>query len=373
VIPRAGRGLLVAATGCVAIGFALGPPAAAAKPPRITALRCLDRCADLRATAEGGTVRFAGRHLGHIGEVRFHSSGGPVAVAPTVADQLRVKATVPAGAGDGRPLLVEAGGEGARAPKALRVVPDTRLPDSFSLDRARSGPRQLFFDGRHPERLRFRFESAGRADVRIHVVRRHGGHVARSWTEHDLLPYSRHTLRWDGAEGKGNAAPDGKYKFRLGERGARSFGTGRFRLFGFEFPVRGPHGYGGSVQRFGAPRSGGRVHQDQDVFADCGTTEVAARGGTVQARGSDPQLYGNWLVVDGRGTSTDYRYAHLLHPTPLRTGERVHTGQPIGHVGRTGNARTVGCMLHFEIWPSGWGHGGPVDPLPYLRRWDGWS
>lgn len=371
---RVGRAFLIATTGCTALGLALGPATAGAKPPRITALRCLERCADLRALAEGGKVSFTGRHLGHVDEVRFHGSGGPVSAVPATVNQHRVKAPVPPGAADGRALLAEPGGDSARAPKPFHVVPDSSVPSSFSLGRAKAGPRHVFFDGRHPERLRFRFESAGRTDLRILVIRRHGGHVAKSWTKHNLLPYSKHTLGWDGSENGGAAAPDGKYKFKLGERGqSRRFGVGHFRLFGYEFPVRGSHGYGGPVQRFGAPRSGGRVHQGQDVFSPCGTQEVAARGGTVQARGSDPVLYGNWLVIDGRGTSTDYRYAHLLHPTPLHTGERVHTGQTVGRVGRTGNARTVGCMLHFEMWPQGWGHGNPVDPLPSLRRWDGWS
>jgi murein DD-endopeptidase MepM/ murein hydrolase activator NlpD len=139
------------------------------------------------------------------------------------------------------------------------------------------------------------------------------------------------------------------------------------------FPVRGRHGYGGPVQRFGAPRTGGRVHQGQDVFASCGTPVVAARGGRVQARGSDPVLYGNWVVIDARGTKTDYRYAHFLHPASVHDGERVKTGQRIGRIGKTGNARTVGCQLHFEVWPRGWDRRHPVDPLPILRRWDGWS
>lgn len=147
----------------------------------------------------------------------------------------------------------------------------------------------------------------------------------------------------------------------------------RLRLFSGKFPVRGPHDYGGPVQRFGAPRSGGRVHQGQDVFAGCGTRVVAARGGRVQARGSDPVLYGNWVVIDARGTRTDYRYAHFLHPASVHQGERVRTGDEIGLIGKTGNARSVGCMLHIEVWPHGWNHDSPVDPLPILKRWDGWS
>jgi murein DD-endopeptidase MepM/ murein hydrolase activator NlpD len=93
----------------------------------------------------------------------------------------------------------------------------------------------------------------------------------------------------------------------------------------------------------------------------------------VQARGSDPVLYGNWVVIDARGTATDYRYAHFLHPASVRRGERVRTGARIARVGKTGNARSVGCQLHFEVWPAGWHRGEPVDPLPILRRWDRWS
>jgi murein DD-endopeptidase MepM/ murein hydrolase activator NlpD len=51
----------------------------------------------------------------------------------------------------------------------------------------------------------------------------------------------------------------------------------------------------------------------------------------------------------------------------------VATGQRIGRVGKTGNAKTVGCMLHFEVWPHRWEHRRPADPLPFLKRWDGWS
>jgi len=47
----------------------------------------------------------------------------------------------------------------------------------------------------------------------------------------------------------------------------------------------------------------------------------------------------------------------------------VHTGQRIGSVGKTGNARTVGCHLHFEIHLRGQ----PIDPEPALRRWDRFS
>ena len=82
---------------------------------------------------------------------------------------------------------------------------------------------------------------------------------------------------------------------------------------------------------------------------------------------------GNYLVIDGAGTSVDYVYMHLAEPTPFASGDRVYTGQQIGAVGETGNAR--GCHLHYEMWGApGWYDGGrPFDPLPPLLAWDRWS
>ncbi len=47
----------------------------------------------------------------------------------------------------------------------------------------------------------------------------------------------------------------------------------------------------------------------------------------------------------------------------------MRSGQRIGSVGKTGNAQTVGCHLHFEMRI----HGKAIDPEPALRRWDSWS
>ncbi len=68
----------------------------------------------------------------------------------------------------------------------------------------------------------------------------------------------------------------------------------------------------------------------------------------------------------GAGERRSYFYSHLIRPPAVDRGDRVWAGRPVGAVGRTGNARTVGCHLHFEIHARG----RPVDPLPALRRWD---
>jgi murein DD-endopeptidase MepM/ murein hydrolase activator NlpD len=135
------------------------------------------------------------------------------------------------------------------------------------------------------------------------------------------------------------------------------------------FPVRGPHGTRGPMGEFGAPRNGGRTHEGFDIVAACGTKLVAARGGKVLQNKLDPVLDGNEVLIHARGTGRNYRYSHLRKPAIPAVGEVVETGQRIGAVGKTGNARTVGCHLHFEMWK----HGHAVDPEPALRRWDRWS
>ncbi len=107
------------------------------------------------------------------------------------------------------------------------------------------------------------------------------------------------------------------------------------------------------------------MHEGFDVVADCGTPLVAVRGGRVLRAGYDPVLYGNYLTIHGEGERRSYLYAHLPRPSPLDRGARVYTGQRVGAVGKTGNARTVGCHLHFEIHVGG----RPIDPEPSLDAW----
>ncbi len=85
--------------------------------------------------------------------------------------------------------------------------------------------------------------------------------------------------------------------------------------------------------------------------------------------GYDPVLYGNYLLIHGLGEDRSYFYAHMIHPAAVHRGDRVWAGERVGSVGKTGNARTVGCHLHFEIHVRG----RPIDPEPALNRWDRYS
>jgi len=128
------------------------------------------------------------------------------------------------------------------------------------------------------------------------------------------------------------------------------------------FPIRGPHSF---WDGFGA----GRGHQGADIGARCGTPLVAALPGKVTRRATHAAA-GNYLVIKAEGIKAELVYMHMARPALRRPGQVVGAGQAGGYVGVSGNAS--GCHLHFVDWQGRyWGGGSPVDPVPYLREWDG--
>lgn len=182
-------------------------------------------------------------------------------------------------------------------------------------------------------------------------------------------PGVERTVRWDGLTDAGRLVPDGTYRVVVSIAGGGRREAGSVELRRYLFPVRGPHGARGPIGNFGAPRDGGRVHKGFDVTARCGTPLAAAVTGTVIESAYDRRLDGNFVVIRGLGQPRQYLYAHMVHPSTFQRGDVVHVGQIIGFVGKTGNAPTVGCHLHFELHL----HGKPIDPEPYLRAWDRYS
>jgi murein DD-endopeptidase MepM/ murein hydrolase activator NlpD len=175
--------------------------------------------------------------------------------------------------------------------------------------------------------------------------------------------------KWDGLTDGGRPVADGSYRVLIGVAGGSEREAGSVTLHGHFFPVRGPHGTRGAVGEFNAPRNGGRRHKGFDVTGTCGTPLAAARTGTVVERAYDRRLDGNFVVIRGLGERRKYLYAHMVHPSPLHRGDEVHVGQIVGKIGRTGNAGSTPCHLHFEIHLGG----RPIDPKPYLRAWDRFS
>ena len=239
----------------------------------------------------------------------------------------------------------------------------------FRLEATKVKPRTALFDGPRKPTLRYRFRADRRTETISTVVDAKRGRVVAAFHERGAEPGVRHSERWNGITRRGKAARDGRYQWRVGPKGGTLRFAGSFRLHGHVFPVDGPHGDRGPIGDFGAPRSGGRTHEGFDITGACGTPLVVARGGKVARAGYDPVLYGYFVLVNGRKTNESYFYSHLIAPSPLRRGERVHTGDRVGSIGQTGNAAGTPCHLHFELRRQG----DPVDPEPRLRDWDGWS
>ena len=150
-------------------------------------------------------------------------------------------------------------------------------------------------------------------------------------------------------------------------------GTPTGLVRGYVFPILGPHDFGDKIARFGAPRYG-HIHEGQDVFAKTGTPEVAVHDGIVVDRGktSDPDDggRGNYVVIYSPPDNHSFVYMHMLKPSPVMLGDKVHSGQVVGQLGCTGSCD--GPHLHFEVRIGKASLGAdtkPVDPLPYLRQW----
>lgn len=241
--------------------------------------------------------------------------------------------------------------------------------DGFRLGATRVTPAQPLLWGKRKIRLHYRFTARRAVDLRIAVVRVRSGNVVATYRARDSEPRRRHTRAWNGLNRRGNAAPDGRYAFRIGLAGRALKPAGTLHLRGHVFPVDGPHGTRGPVGEFHAARNGGRIHEGFDITGACGTPLLAARGGEVAKAGYDPVLYGNYVLIDGAKTGQDYFYAHLIAPAEVADGDRVFTGQRVGRIGQTGNAAGTPCHLHFEVRV----HGDPIDPEPLLGDWDRYS
>lgn len=131
---------------------------------------------------------------------------------------------------------------------------------------------------------------------------------------------------------------------------------------GLVCPIEGPVRF---INDWGYPRSGGRRHQGNDLFALEGTPVVAVLPSiVVSVSRVDVGLGG--LHVSYVDVNGDRWYnAHLLSvQAGIEPGVEIAAGQRIGYVGRSGNARTTPPHNHIQWHPGG---GGPVNPYPILR------
>jgi murein DD-endopeptidase MepM/ murein hydrolase activator NlpD len=264
------------------------------------------------------------------------------------------------------PAAVVAGSAPEPAPGPGSPAP--AAPPEFRILGAHVSPRHAYFAGR-PVAITFRVAAPAPVSLQVEVVRAATDRPVRVLVPPPAPPGVAQRVEWDGLTGGGEVAPGGEYRLRLRGADGRVRRGGTFTFRGHAYPIRGPHADRGPIGAFGVARNGGRIHEGFDVNAACGTPLVAARGGRVVRADYDPVLYGNVVIIHGDRTHRDYWYSHMKHTTRLHVGDRVRTGQRIGSVGATGNARTIGCHLHFEIHSRGT----PIDPAPELHAWDRWS
>jgi murein DD-endopeptidase MepM/ murein hydrolase activator NlpD len=255
----------------------------------------------------------------------------------------------------------------ATATAIALLVPSVTAADDAVVQKASASPSSGYTDSVDGVKIDFRISGSAAADVTIRIAG--GGDEVRTIAVPGVQPATDKTVKWDGLTNGGRLVADGTYRVVVALASGNQKEAGSVELHSHYFPVRGPHGARGPVGEFGAPRDGGRVHKGFDVTARCGTPLAAAVTGTIVKRAYDSRLDGNFIVLRGLGERRKYWYAHMLHPSTFQKGDLVHVGQILGFVGKTGNARTVGCHLHFEIHVSG----RPVNPKPYLRAWDRYS
>jgi murein DD-endopeptidase MepM/ murein hydrolase activator NlpD len=358
--------------------------------PEISKVACVRRCASHKRAQGGSTLRVTGSALDGVVKVVFRGSQGrsdDTSARARAGSSTRLSVKVPIGAVTG-PIAASVSRTVQSLPtKPIAILPppppepNTELSPVPGVPELETGTSRTkaFVDARRAVTFSFRMAGAAPSDVAVELVRASDGAAVKTWSPVPE-PDSVTSVSWNGRLGSAGAKP-GRYSFRLTasegngatvrSAGLQESTRDAFDLYDNMFPIRGRHDYGGRGGRFGTGRAG-HSHQGQDVFARCGTPLVAARGGRVQFKQYHAAA-GYYLVIDAAGSSEDYVYMHMAEPSPFSPGDRVYTGQRIGAVGDTGNAR--GCHLHFELWRGpGWYDGGkPFDPLPSLRAWDAWS
>ena len=378
-----------AATGAVTSG---GGGLLLPKLPKISNVICLTGCAKIREVSVGGSVQITGTDMDSVASVAFRGQDKNIRVEPDLVTSTRVEATVPENAISGRVRVVSTTGSASGPSSQTLTIGEKSFSRTgkLTITDASTTPRKAFQYGFRRPALNFIVNGgAATVDLRVDVVNA-SGDVVRSRFLTGVKPGSSQKVAWGGLVAKGKTAPNGAYHFvvrgndgtaaslstRLKQRRRRAVHSAKvadpfsFRMYGFMFPLRGPHTYGDGI---GAARSG-HTHQGQDVLAKCGLPLRAARAGVVYYNDYQAGGAGNYIVINTIGTGgKSHAYMHMTARSPLKVGAHVKTGQLVGRVGTTGASSA--CHLHFEIWSGpGWYQGGTfLNPTPSLKAWDRYS
>jgi len=107
--------------------------------------------------------------------------------------------------------------------------------------------------------------------------------------------------------------------------------------------------------------AGSRKHEGIDIFSPFHTPVLAAADGTV-TRVNENNLGGKVVWMRPEGKNYTLYYAHLDQQIAVE-GQQVKSGDTLGLMGNTGNAKTTSPHLHFGIYTPN----GTVDPLPFVN------
>ena len=130
----------------------------------------------------------------------------------------------------------------------------------------------------------------------------------------------------------------------------------------YVFPVVGGAAFSDD---FGGPRADTGFHQGIDLFAANGAPLVAVHDGTLFRVGWN--RLGGWRLWLDDGQGNYFYYAHLSAYSDIAVdGAQVHTGDVIGYMGDSGDAKGTPFHLHFEMHPDG---GWAVPPIAYVSAW----
>jgi len=129
------------------------------------------------------------------------------------------------------------------------------------------------------------------------------------------------------------------------------------------FPVKGKNSRAIS-SFFGDPRDGGnREHHGVDIFAARHTPVLAPSNASV-TRVGEGEIGGRYVWLYDSKRSMYLYFAHL-ETREVERGDKILTGQQIGTVGNTGNARSTPPHLHFGVYRNG-----PIDPYYFIAETD---
>jgi len=118
------------------------------------------------------------------------------------------------------------------------------------------------------------------------------------------------------------------------------------------------------VDTWGGARSQGRKHEGIDIFAPRGTLIQATTQGIVSKVGENT-LGGRVVMIVGPGGAGHY-YAHLESYADIAPNDWVNSGDIIGYVGDSGNAKGTPTHVHYGIYING----SAVNPYPLLQKPD---